>query len=173
MESFFKTLKSSARICSLAQRRDWTSLIGSRASTITGACIRLSVTERRPMLNRASSLSEVVYVESRQGQYGDSAYRGKNQRERLKQIARRARDFTNKPAHRHRALSERDRQTNRRKSAVRAKVEHPFLILKRIWGFMKVRYRGLVKNANRAYAMLALINISKWDRPLAGEVPAA
>ena len=37
---------------------------------------------------------------------------------------------------------------------------------------MKVRYRGLVKNANRAYAMLALINISKWDRPLA-EVPAA
>ena len=52
--------------------------------------------------------------------YGDSAYRGKNQRERLKQIAPRARDFTNKPAHRHRALSERDRQTNCRKSAVRA-----------------------------------------------------
>src|SRR4029453_1524966 len=45
-------------------------------------------------------------------------------------------------------------------------VEHPFLTLKRLWGFAKVRYRGLAKNANRAYAMLALINLSKWGRPL-------
>ena len=78
--------------------------------------------------------------------------------------------FTNKRAHRHRALSPSDRQTNRTKSAVRAKVEHPFLTLKRMWGFMKVRYRGLAKNANRAYAMLALINVSKWGRALTGEV---
>jgi len=105
--------------------------------------------------------------------YGDSAYRGKNQREQLKQIAPLAKDFTNKRAHRHRPLSRRDRQTNRRKSAVRAKVEHPFLTLKRIWGFMKVRYRGLAKNANRAYAMLALINVSKWGRALTGEVSTA
>src|SRR5690349_10314508 len=68
--------------------------------------------------------------------YGDSAYRGKNQRE----------------------------------PAVRAKVEHPSLTLKHMWGFMKVRYRGLAKNANRAYAMLALINVSKWRRALTGEV---
>ena len=105
--------------------------------------------------------------------YGDSAYRGKNQREQLKQIAPRAKDFTNKPARRNRALSEADKQTNRRKSAVRSKVEFPFLTLKRLWGFMKVRYRGLAKNANRAYAMLALINVSKWGRPLTGEVSAA
>jgi IS5 family transposase len=105
--------------------------------------------------------------------YGDSAYRGKNQREQLKQIAPRAKDFTNKPARRNQPLSQADRQTNRRKSAVRSKVEHPFLTLKRIWGFMKVRYRGLAKNANRAYAMLALINVNKCGRPLAGKVSAA
>ena len=58
-----------------------------------------------------------------------------------------------------------DKQTNRRKSAVRSIVEHPFLTLKRLWGFAKVRYRGLARNANRAYAMLALINVSKWGRP--------
>jgi IS5 family transposase len=104
--------------------------------------------------------------------YGDSAYRGKNQREQLKRIAPRARDFTNKPGHRHRALNKSERQTNRTKSAVRAKVEHPFLTLKRIWGFAKVRYRGLAKNANRAYAMLALINVGKWARPLTGMVSA-
>ena len=105
--------------------------------------------------------------------YGDSAYRGKKQRERLKQIAPKAKDFTNKRAHKNRPLSEADKQTNRRKSAVRAKVEHPFLTLKRLWGFAKVRYRGLAKNANRAYAMLALINVSKWGRALTGEVSPA
>lgn len=105
--------------------------------------------------------------------YGDSAYRGKNQREQLKQIAPRAKDFTNKPARRNQPLSQADRQTNRRKSAVRSKVEHPFLTLKRIWGFMKVRYRGLAKNANRAYAMLALINVNKCAQLLTGKVSAA
>ena len=105
--------------------------------------------------------------------YGDSAYRGEKQRERLRQIAPRARDFTHKRAYRNRPLSAADRQTNRRKSSVRAKVEHPFLTLKRLWGFAKVRYRGLAKNANRAFAMLALINLNKWGRPLAGEVRPA
>jgi IS5 family transposase len=105
--------------------------------------------------------------------YGDSAYRGEKQRERLKQIAPRAKDFTNKRAYRNRPLSDADKQTNRRKSSVRAKVEHPFLTLKRIWGFAKVRYRGLAKNANRALAMLAMINLNKWGRPFRGEMRPA
>ena len=105
--------------------------------------------------------------------YGDSAYRGKKQRERLKEIAPRAKDFTNKRAYRNLPLNDADRETNRRKSSVRAKVEHPFLMLKRIWGFAKVRYRGLSKNANRAFAMLAMINLSKWGSPLTGEVRPA
>ncbi|WP_424191156.1 IS5 family transposase [Ampullimonas aquatilis] len=102
--------------------------------------------------------------------YGDSAYRGKEQRERLKQLAPQAKDFTNKRAYRNSPLSDADRETNRRKSAVRSKVEHPFLTLKRLWGFTKTRYRGLAKNANRAFAMLAMINLVKWGRPLIGEV---
>ena len=105
--------------------------------------------------------------------YGDSAYRGEKQRERLKDIAPRAKDFTNKRAARSRPLTDADKETNRRKSSVRSKVEHPFLTLKRLWGFAKVRYRGLAKNANRAFAMLALINLSKWARPLTGQVRPA
>lgn len=105
--------------------------------------------------------------------YGDSAYRGKAQRERLKGIAPQARDFTNKRAYRNVPLTDADKETNRRKSSIRAKVEHPFLILKRLWGFAKVRYRGLAKNANRAFAMLAAINILKHGRPLTGEVRPA
>ncbi len=102
--------------------------------------------------------------------YGDSAYRGKDQRERLKKIAPKAKDFTNKRGYKNRPLTDADKETNRRKSSVRSKVEHPFLTLKRLWGFAKVRYRGLAKNANRAFAMLTMLNVSKWGRPLTGEV---
>ena len=105
--------------------------------------------------------------------YGDSAYRGKAQRERLRELAPKAKDFTHKRAYKNRPLTEADKATNRRKSRVRSKVEHPFLTLKRLWGFAKVRYRGLAKNANRAFAMLAMINLNKWGRPLTGEVRPA
>ena len=105
--------------------------------------------------------------------YGDSAYRGEKQRQRLKELAPKARDFTNKRAYKNRPLSDADKDTNRRKSAVRSKVEHRFLGLKRLWGFAKVRYRGLAKNANRAFAMLAMLNIVKWGRPLAAQLRPA
>lgn len=103
--------------------------------------------------------------------YGDSAYIG--QKDVLKEIAPKAKDFTNKRASRNRPLTDADKETNRRKSQVRAKVEHPFRPLKSIYGFAKARYRGLVKNANRAFALLALINLDKWGRPLAGVVRPA
>ena len=105
--------------------------------------------------------------------YGDSAYRGEKQRQRLKDIAPKAKDFTNKRAYKNRPLTDSDKETNRRRSSVRSKVEHPFLTLKRIWGFAKVRYRGLAKNANRAFAMLAMLNLNKWGRPLTGQVRPA
>lgn len=103
--------------------------------------------------------------------YGDSAYTG--QKEALKQLAPKAKDFTNKRARRNRPLSDADKDTNRRKSRVRAKVEHPFRPFKNLFGFAKARYRGLMKNANRAFALLALINIGKWGRPLTGGVRPA
>lgn len=63
-----------------------------------------------------------------------------------------------------------DKEANRRKSQVRAKVEHPFRPFKNLYGFAKTRYRGLLKNANRTFALLALINLEKSGRPLTGSV---
>lgn len=103
--------------------------------------------------------------------YGDSAYTG--QKDVLREVAPKAKDFTNKRAARNRPLTDADKETNRRKSQVRAKVEHPFRPFKNLFGFAKARYRGLMKNANRAFALLALINIEKWGRPLAGVVRPA
>lgn len=38
-------------------------------------------------------------------------------------------------------------------------VEHPFHTIKRLWGFTKVRYRGLAKNTVRVFAMGMLANL--------------
>lgn len=96
--------------------------------------------------------------------YGDSAYTG--QKSAMRKRSAKVKDFTNQRGFRNHGLTEAQQQTNRRKSSVRARVEHPFLWIKRIWGFSKVRYRGLAKNANRAFVMLALFNVVKWNRPL-------
>jgi IS5 family transposase len=42
---------------------------------------------------------------------------------------------------------------------VRAKVEHCFGVIKRVFGFSKVRYRGLDKNAHRLFVTCALANL--------------
>ena len=89
--------------------------------------------------------------------WGDAAYTG--QGEVLRQHAPHAKDFINKKAYRNRPLSEQDKTVNRRKSQVRAKVEHAFHVIKCIFGFTKVRYRGLVKNAHRFIVTCALTNL--------------
>ena len=48
---------------------------------------------------------------------------------------------------------------NATRSRTRARVEHVFHVVKRLWGFAKVRYRGLAKNTTRAYAACALANL--------------
>lgn len=89
--------------------------------------------------------------------YGDSAY--SSQKELIAEAAPQARDFTNQKGFRNKALTGRARAKNRRKSSVRAKVEHAFLIIKRIFGFAKVSYRGMAKNGNRLFVVAALANL--------------
>jgi IS5 family transposase len=96
--------------------------------------------------------------------WGDSAYAG--QKRTLKEIAPQSRDFTQQKASRNRALSAQERSRNRTKSRVRSRVEHIFHILKCRFGFTKVRYRGLEKNANHLFAAMALVNLVMARRRL-------
>jgi IS5 family transposase len=89
--------------------------------------------------------------------YGDSAYA--SQSELIKAKAPQAKDFTNQRTRRAGLVDEVQRAKNRNKSKIRARVEHVFAVVKRLWGFTKVRYRGLQKNATRAFTALALANI--------------
>jgi IS5 family transposase len=45
------------------------------------------------------------------------------------------------------------------KASVRAKVGHPFRVIKRQFGYAKVRYRGLMKNAAQLTTLFALSNL--------------
>ena len=99
--------------------------------------------------------------------WGDSAYAG--QSDIIKDTAPDAKDYTNKKGRRNKPLSDTDRRRNHHKSKVRAKVEHVFHVLKRQFGFVKVRYRGLAKNANHLFAACALVNMAiasrRWAMP--------
>ena len=89
--------------------------------------------------------------------YGDSAYA--SQKALIHTKATKAKDFTNQRTRRNGIVDEVVKSKNRNKSRIRARVEHVFGVIKRLWGFGKVRYRGLTKNATRAFTALALANI--------------
>ena len=89
--------------------------------------------------------------------YGDQAYRG--QRAVIRQHAPNAKDFTNKRYRHCGVVDEVERSKNRTKSGVRAKVEHPFRVLKGVFGFVKARYRGLAKNTQRLWVSCGLTNL--------------
>ena len=58
--------------------------------------------------------------------------------------------------------------TERSKASVRAKVEHPFLKVKRVFGYAKVRYRGLAKNTERLALLFGLGNLLMAEGQLTG-----
>ena len=96
--------------------------------------------------------------------WGDQAYRG--QRAAIRRQAPAAKDFVNR-RYRHRGVvDETLRAKNRTKSRVRAKVEHTIGVIKRVFGFAKVRYRGLAKNAHRLIVTCALANLFMARRHL-------
>jgi len=100
--------------------------------------------------------------------YGDSAYA--SQSPLIESRAPQARDFTNQRVRRDGQIDELERSRNRNKSKVRARVEHVFAVVKRLWGFTKVRYRGLAKNATRSFVALGLANIYLARRTLYAQV---
>ena len=89
--------------------------------------------------------------------WGDSAYTG--QGDVIRKRSPRAQDFTCERARRGRDLTDAQRAANRTKSRVRARVEHAFNVVKRLWGFSKTRFRGLAKNLNRAFVAFGLANL--------------
>ena len=64
------------------------------------------------------------------------------------------------------SVDEVERRKNRTKARVRSKVEWPFRILKRVFGYTRVRYRGLKKNHEWLLAAFALVNLYQHRKRL-------
>ena len=114
-------------------------------------------------------LPELLHGEERKV-WGDGGYQG--QTEVIREAAPRAQDMTCKRTKFKQYVDELQKKKNRSKSKVRAKVEHAFRILKRIFGFDKVRYRGIAKNHHRLCTCFALVNLYLHRKRLAGLAPS-
>jgi IS5 family transposase len=109
-------------------------------------------------------LPDLLHGEERKV-WGDGGYQG--QGEAIRQAAPGAQDMTSRRVRYKNFVDELQKAKNRVKARVRAKVEHPFRILKRIFGFEKVRYRGIQKNHHRLCASFALVNLYLHRKRLA------
>jgi IS5 family transposase len=89
--------------------------------------------------------------------FGDQAYWKEADRQRFREAGVRYR--VNRRGSLHRPLTDYQKKINRSRSRTRARGEHAFRIVKQLWGFAKVRYRGLVKNTARAFATFAMANL--------------
>ncbi|MEO6436698.1 MAG: IS5 family transposase [Tepidisphaeraceae bacterium] len=96
--------------------------------------------------------------------YGDQAYWSEDHRQQCKHAGIQYR--VNRRPHQRHKLTEHEKLVNRSRSRRRARGEHAFHVVKRLWGFAKVRYRGLYKNTVRALAMFALANLYMVRRRL-------
>jgi len=96
--------------------------------------------------------------------HGDSAY---HSRELQAQAEAAGIAFNvNQRGSKHRPLTEAQRARNRHLSRERAVVEHPFRVVKSLWGHAKVRYRGIAKNLAQMYMLFGLANIFRVRRRL-------
>lgn len=89
--------------------------------------------------------------------FGDQAYWKAADRQRFRAAGVRYR--VNRRGTAQRPLTEYQKKINQSRSRTRARGEHAFRIVKQLWGFTKVRYRGIAKNAARALASFALANL--------------
>lgn len=96
--------------------------------------------------------------------YGDKGYAVEARRQAMCEkairwgvLAKAARD---------RSLTEQQEARNKRVSSIRAKVEHPFRVIKRQFHYLKARYRGIAKNAAHVFSLFALSNLYMARRRL-------
>ena len=121
-----------------------------------------SLTTTAANVHDSTQMCKLLHGEEREV-FGDQAYWNESHRQTA--LAKGIRYRVNRRPNR-KPLSDYQRFLNRRRSAARARVEHVFHVVKRLWGFNKVRYRGLAKNTARLFTAFALANLYLLRRRL-------
>ena len=93
--------------------------------------------------------------------WGDAGYTGIEKREEVRGLSVEWRVAMKAGKRRKLDPEGAEEAAEKAKASVRAKVEHPFLDVKRNFGYSKVRYRGLAKNVERLALLLGLFNLRR------------
>jgi IS5 family transposase len=89
--------------------------------------------------------------------YGDKAYT--NEKKKQEYEGRGMDWFIKRKAEIGRQLTQEDKDFNQSHGPTRAKVEHVFLVVKHLWNYRKVRYKGLFKNEAQVFSLFSLANL--------------
>jgi transposase, IS5 family len=114
----------------------------------------------------ASDISQLPHLvrEDDRAVFGDKAYVNN----RLKRLAREAGVFwgVSLKASKQHPLTAANKRFNHRMSSIRARVEHVLRVIKRQFGYTKVRYKGIAKNAAQVFSLIGLTNLYLVRREL-------
>jgi len=128
----------------------------AHVGTDTGKGLAHSVVVTDAAVHDSQVMDELLHEEE-QAVYGDSAY--SSEKRKAEYEARGIKWCVNRKGCRHYQLSPEDVEYNHKQSQTRAKGEHAFRVVKHLWGYQKVRYKGLLKNAAQVFSLFALANL--------------
>jgi len=128
----------------------------AHVGTDTGKGLAHSIVVTDAAVHDSQVMDELLHGEE-QAVYGDRAYT--SEKKKAEYEARGIRWCVNRKACRHYKLSPEDVEYNHKQSQIRAKGEHAFLVVKHLWHYQKVKYKGLFKNAAQVFSLFALANL--------------
>jgi len=132
--------------------------------TDTGKGLVHSVEVTAASVHDSQVMDKLIHGEE-QVIYGDKAYSNLQKKQEYEDNG--IKWSVNRRGSRWYRLTEDDITRNHQQSQVRAKVEHIFRVVKHLWHYQKVRYKGLYKNAVQIYSLFTLANIYQVRRELA------
>jgi len=136
----------------------------AHVGTDTGKGLAHSIVVTDAAVHDSQVMDELLHGEE-QSVYGDKAYTSEKKRKEYE--SRGIKWCVKRKACRHYQLSAEDLEYNHQQGRVRAKGEHAFLVVKHLWHYTKVRYKGLSKNAAQVFSLFALANLYLVRRELA------
>jgi IS5 family transposase len=128
----------------------------AHVGTDTGRGLVHSVAVTDASVHDSQMMDDLVHGEE-EAVYGDKAYASEHKKQEYE--ARGVKWCVNLRGNRGHKLTEEEEASNHQRSQVRAKVEHAFLVVKHLWRYQKVRYKGLYKNTAQVYSLFALANL--------------
>ena len=128
----------------------------AHVGTDTGKGLVHTIVVTNAAVHDSQVMDELLHGEE-QAVYGDSAYTGEKRKTGFE--AKGIKWCVNRKGCRYRQMSPADVEYNHKQSQTRARGEHAFRVVKHLWHYQKVRYKGLFKNAAQVFSLFALANL--------------